>query len=274
MWLSWNAAAVLSLCLAALGLWMPSKDRRWLAGTKAVAREASVVVGLYAVWQLAGMLSLMKVTGAMQRGRWIWDVERTLHLPSEVSIQHAALPYSLLVQACNGYYAIVHGPALIACLVWLFARHRDHYPRTRNSIALVTGACLAIQLVPVAPPRLLDGLGFVDTGLAYHQSVYTAVGRGLADQLSAMPSVHVAWAVLIAMAVLGASSSRWRWAVLLHPAVTAMVVVVTGNHFWLDGVVAVALIPPALAVLWLARTLAPRLPVSLRRPLAVPALGH
>ena len=76
------------------------------------------------------------------------------------------------------------------------------------------------------------------------------------------------------MAVLGASSSRWRWAVLLHPALTAMVVVVTGNHFWLDGVVAVALIPPALAVLWLARTLAPRLPVSLRRPLAVPALGH
>jgi hypothetical protein len=71
----------------------------------------------------------------------------------------------------------------------------------------------------------------------------------MADQLSAMPSVHVAWAVLIAMVVIGSSSSRWRWAVLVHPALTAVVVVITGNHFWLDGVVAVALIPPALAVL-------------------------
>jgi PAP2 superfamily len=249
MWLSWNAAAVISICLAALGLGLPTRDVRWRVGTKAVAREASVVVGLYSIWQLAGTLSLMKVTGAMERARWIWDAERSLHLPSELAMQRAALPHPLLVEACNRYYAVVHGPALIACLLWLFARHRDQYPRTRNAIALVTGACLAIQLIPVAPPRMLDHVGFVDTGLLYHQSVYTAVGRGMADQLSAMPSVHVAWAVLIAMVVIGSSSSRWRWAVLVHPAMTAVVVAITGNHFWLDGVVAVALIPPALAVL-------------------------
>jgi hypothetical protein len=274
MWLSWNAAAVVSVCLAAVGLGVPAGDRRWLSATKAVAREASVVVGLYAIWQLAGMLSLMKVTGALQRGQWIWDFERGLHLPSELSIQGAALRYPLLVQACNGYYAIVHGPALIASLVWLFARHRDHYPKARNSIALVTGACLAIQLIPVAPPRLLDRLGFVDTGLVYHQSVYTRVGRGLADQLSAMPSVHVVWAVLIAMAVVGAGTSRWRWAVVIHPVVTAVVVVVTGNHFWLDGVVAVALIAPALLVLRGARVLGSRFPQWRRGPVAAPVLGH
>jgi hypothetical protein len=95
----------------------------------------------------------------------------------------------------------------------------------------------------------VPGLGFVDTGLAYHQSVYTSLGRGAADQLSAMPSVHVGWAVAIGLAVVLISSSRWRWLVLLHPIATVLVVVVTGNHFWLDGIVAsVILVVAYLAV--------------------------
>ncbi len=148
---------------------------------------------------------------------------------------------------------------MLIFLVWLFVRHRDRYPRARNMIAIVTGACLAIQLVPVAPPRMLEGLGIVDTPLLYHQSVYDALGRGLAYQLSAMPSVHVAWAVMIAMVVIGVSSSRWRWLVLLDPALTVVAVVATGNHFWLDGIVAVALIPVAAGALTAVAVLGARL---------------
>jgi len=223
-----------------------------------VASEAAVVVGLYSVWQLAGSVSVMKVTGALERARAIWDVERWLHLPSEAAVQHLVLPHPWLVQALNRFYAIVHGPSMFVFLVWLFVRHRDRYPRARNTVAVVTGACLAIQLVPVAPPRMLVGLGIVDTPLAYHQSVYDALGRGLAYQLSAMPSVHVAWAVLIAMVVITASSSRWRWLVLLDPILTVWAVVATGNHFWLDGIVAVALIPMAAGALTAASILASR----------------
>jgi low affinity Fe/Cu permease len=63
----------------------------------------------------------------------------------------------------------------------------------------------------------------------------------MADQLSAMPSVHVAWAVLIALAVVGTSTSRRRWWVLAHPIATIVAVTVTANHFYLDGIVAVAI---------------------------------
>jgi hypothetical protein len=63
----------------------------------------------------------------------------------------------------------------------------------------------------------------------------------MADQLSAMPSVHVAWAVLIAVAVISISTSRRRWWVLAHPARTVLAVTVTANHFYLDGIVAVAI---------------------------------
>ena len=64
----------------------------------------------------------------------------------------------------------------------------------RTVLAWTTLCCLLIQLIPVAPPRMIPGIGIVDTGLRYNQSVYS---HGLPiDQLSAMPSVHVAWAVL------------------------------------------------------------------------------
>ena len=60
---------------------------------------------------------------------------------------------------------------------------------------------LAMQLIPVAPPRMLTETRLVDTAVLYGQSVYATVA-GFADQLSAMPSVHVGWAVLIAFVVI------------------------------------------------------------------------
>jgi hypothetical protein len=102
-------------------------------------------------------------------------------------------------------------------------------------------------MVPVAPPRLIGGTGLVDTAMVYGQSVYEFVGSSLADQYAAMPSIHVGWAILAAVVVLQVSTSRWRWLVLLHPVLMSLVVVETGNHFWADGIVAAALLVPAIA---------------------------
>ena len=246
MWLPWDIAAVLALGLVAASLVARRRPRRWLRVAAPFAQETALVLALYALWQLAGHLSVMRIDGALDRGQAIWDLQRALHLPSELAIQSAVLPWSWLVQLSNGYYAIMHVPALIVFLIWLFARHRDRYPELRNTLALLTGACLAIQLVPVAPPRMFPALGFVDTGQLYHQSVYGAVGSGISDQLSAMPSVHVGWAVLIGLGVIMVSTSRWRWLVLAHPVATIAVVVITANHWWLDGVVAVAIMGAAV----------------------------
>jgi hypothetical protein len=61
-----------------------------------------------------------------------------------------------------------------------------------------------------------------------------------------MPSVHVAWAVIIGVVIVTVTTSKWRWVALAHPAMTMIVVAVTGNHYWLDGIVAAAVL--ALAV--------------------------
>jgi hypothetical protein len=242
MWLPWQLAVLGAILLTALGWSTRRSSNRRVILAGAFARETALVLVLYAIWQFAGKLSVMQVTGALDRGRWVSQFERTLHLPSEVTLQQAVLPHRGLIQAANSYYAIMHVPALVAFLVWLFVRHRDRYPAVRNVLAIATGAALAVQLIPLAPPRMLPGLGFVDTAARYHQSVFEPLGRGLAGQLSAMPSVHVAWAVLIGVAVWSIGRGSGRWIGPGHAVVTVLVVVVTANHWWLDGIVAVMLL--------------------------------
>ena len=145
-------------------------------------------------------------------------------------------------RATNTYYATVHVPATVAFLVWLFVRHRDHYPHWRNGLAIVTGFCLVIRFVRVAPPRFLPDLGYIDLSAKYGMSVYGPVGTGVSDQFAAMPSIHVAWAAVVSFGIIAASPSKWRWVFALQVILTMLAVSATGNHWWLDGIVAIALL--------------------------------
>jgi hypothetical protein len=233
---------------------MPGRSAPW-ALWGGVAWESALLFGLYALWQFAGSFTVMGTSGALPRGRWLWDAERVLHLPSETALQRLVLPHPLLVQACNLYYDILHFPLLGACLIWLYARHRADYPRIRTTVALFTGVSLLIQLIPVAPPRLLASTGMVDTAVQYGQSVYAWNGGFDADEFSAMPSVHVGWALIVAIAVITVSRSRWRWLAAAYPVLTLLVVVVTANHFWLDGIAAGLLVALVMVMQRIARGL-------------------
>ena len=220
-----------------------------------VAWESALLFGLYALWQFAGSFTVMSASGALPRARWLWHAERVLYLPSETALQRPFLSHPVLVQAFNLYYDILHFPLLGACLIWLYARHRESYPQIRTTVALFTGVSLLVQLIPVAPPRLLPLTGMVDTAVRYGQSVYSWHGGFDADELSAMPSVHVGWALIVAMAVITVSRSRWRWLAAVYPVLTLLAVVVTANHFWLDGVAAGLLVALVLVVQRTARGL-------------------
>jgi hypothetical protein len=245
--LNWHEAAATAGALAAGTVALRATRRPRLVTVATFTQETALILGLFALWQYAGSFAVMGPDGALGRSRWIWHAERLARLPSETWVQHLFLPHPLLVQFCNLYYDSLHFPVLITCMIWLFVRHRDAYRRQRTTLVVFTGACLLIQLIPVAPPRMLPGTGLVDTGVLYHQSVYGSVAGFNADQLSSMPSVHVGWAVLVAVAVITTARTRWRWLALLYPAMTTLVVVVTANHFWLDGIVAAAVLGLVLA---------------------------
>lgn len=243
--LGWQPAIVLSAALAAGAVAAPSLSPGLGRRLRPYVRESAIVAGLYGLWQLAGSYSVANGDGAFTRARWIVRFERDW-LPSERDAQQLIVHSQLLSRGANWYYAVMHFSMLGVLLLWLFVRHRDRYPRVRNVLVLLTAACLIIQFVPVAPPRLLPELGFVDTAARYGESVYSISGITV-DQLSAMPSVHVGWAVLVAWAVLTVSPSRHRWWIVLHPILTVFVVVATANHFWLDGIVAIALLALSIA---------------------------
>jgi hypothetical protein len=246
--LSWPAAAISAACLTGAAVAGRGTRRPRLVAAAGFTQEAAVLLGLFALWQLAGRFGLMGTAGAMGRARWIWHAERVVHLPSETGTQRVFLTHPLVVEALNLYYAGLHFAVIIGCLIWVFAWHRPQYPPVRTTLVLFTAGALLIQFIPVAPPRMLPADGLVDTAAKYGQSVYGSVAGFNADQLSAMPSVHVGWALLVAVVIIQVSRSRWRWVALAYPAATLLAVVVTANHFWLDGIAAALVLALALVV--------------------------
>jgi hypothetical protein len=219
---------------------------RWARFIAAACFETAFVCALFALWQVANRLTHGHITGGLHRGREIWHAERVMHLPNERGVQKLILAHPDVVRAANYYYDTMHLTLMVVFLIWLWLRHRDRYPFYRNVLVAFTGMSLLVQMVPVAPPRLIGGTGLIDTAAFYGQSVYATVGSGIADQYAAMPSIHVGWAILVSVAVISASPSRWRWLAGLHGVLTVFVVVATANHYWLDGVGAGAL----LAIAW------------------------
>ncbi len=200
------------------------------------------------MWQLIASYADRRVVGAVQHGLWVWRLERDLHLPSEASLQHLILHQRWLVEASNVFYAGVHVPALGILLVWLFVRHRDRFARYRDTLAVLTLLCLLAYIVPVAPPRLLPRLGMVDTGLAVPPVRVWPARHG--DRRPAVGDAVGPHGVVVVHRLHGhqVSGSRWRWFMVAHPALTMLVVVVTANHYWLDGAAAAVLLAVAIPV--------------------------
>jgi hypothetical protein len=244
-----QSATIGAAVLVALALGLRPVRRRWSVWLASAAVETALVCGLFALWQLANRATHTHIAGGLVNGRWLWHAERVLHVPSEVWFQKLILGHPDVVRATNYYYATAHLTGMAVFLVWLWLRHRDRYPAWRNIVAIFTGISLLIEMIPVAPPRLIGGTGLVDTAMLYGQSVYAFVGSGLADQYAAMPSIHVGWALIIAIACYRCSSSRWRWIGVVHGVLTCFVVVATANHYWFDGAGAAVV----LAVAWVAQ---------------------
>ena len=248
-WPTWTQAAI-AATISALVVLVLRRSRPTRLGDVMLpaAREFAFVASLYSIWRMAKKLPLTQSEGAVERARSIVRIQEFLHLPTELSIQEFASTHEQIGRFSAAYYAIVHVPALIIFLIWLFARHRDVYPHWRNALATLTAFCLFIRFVKVAPPRFLTDLGYVDLSAEYGMSVYGPVGTGVSGQFAAMPSLHVAWAAVVTFGVLAASTSRWRYWIWLHLVLTLFVVAATGHHWWLDGIVAIALLGISLQI--------------------------
>ncbi|WP_332662230.1 phosphatase PAP2 family protein [Aeromicrobium sp.] len=226
-----------------------------LAGTRwgnrvAAAGQVALLVALWGFYLLCRHLFEGSERVAREHADQVWSLERTLRLPSEARLQGWVLHSDALVRVVNAIYQYVHFPVMFGTLALLYVRRRDVYRWFRNVLILTTGLALVGHIgYPLAPPRLEPGFGIVDTGLEFGQSTYDGKpGTGFTNQLAAMPSMHVAWAALIAIAVVMCLHTRWRWLAPLYAVAILLVVVVTGNHYWLDGIVGLAFLAISMLV--------------------------
>lgn len=225
--------------------------RRRVSGRRALEAAGQVILlaGVLAAYRWGRHLADGRPDEALAHARSVWNFERAVLLPDEAALQEWALRWDGWVLAANHYYVDVHFPLTGLFLGWIWWRHRPAWSRVRAATVLSLALSLVLHaLYPLAPPRLLPEIGMVDLMNVYGPSAYAhEPGEGLSNQFAAMPSMHVGWALLVAWGVLRYGSGRWRLLAVAHPVLTTVVVVLTANHYWLDGVVGVAVIAAVLA---------------------------
>ena len=212
-------------------------------------REVAIGLGVYALYLLASRRK-RRSEGQLQAARnaaRVVALERRLGIHVEPKLQELLLPQRRLLGVLNVAYVFSNAALTVGFLMRLYARRHPAFHRFRRAAVLTTLACQPIfYFFPCAPPRTLDH--FVDTiaDVSGFDLDSGAVAQ-LYDPLAAMPSIHVAYAVVTAAGVSEASESRMLRALApAYPPLVAAVVFVTANHYVLDAVAGSALAAVAL----------------------------
>lgn len=210
--------------------------------------EIGICGGLLIVYRAIRTVNRTDLSAAYRHARHIVRLENWLGLPFENDLQAFLLDHPTLIKLLNHYYIWFHFPVVIGLLVWLYFRHPARYRPFRNLLAFSTFTGLIIHLIfPLAPPRMMDG--FVDTMAKYGPSIYPDNALdGAANQIAAMPSLHFAWAMIEAIAVVSVLKTRWRWAIVAHPILMTLSIIATANHWWIDAAAAGLLVVLGIAL--------------------------
>ena len=193
-------------------------------------------------------------TTAVRNGHRVLRIESVIGVAVEETAQGVVLSSHVLTTLANWVYIWGHWPVIAATLVWLYRTSRRDYVLLRNAM-FVSGAIglVIFALFPVAPPRHLPD-GFVDTVTELSHSYRVLQPPQLVNEYAAVPSLHVGWNLLIGIFLFRAGRNGFVRALgLISPVLMAVAVVVTANHYVVDGIVgsAVALVGLAAShALW------------------------
>jgi membrane-associated phospholipid phosphatase len=174
---------------------------------------------------------------AFAHGQQVIDVEQTTHTFFEPGLQSFFLPANWLIDFANQVYMNSQFAVVLGFFCWLYFFRNESFYFVRNMFAVSMGlALIGYTLYPTAPPRLFDEYGFVDTINDFSNVNHdSALARLFINPYAAVPSMHCAFALMVG--VTGARLARLRitrifW--VAWPLLVAWVVIVTGNHYWVD----------------------------------------
>jgi len=224
---------------------MPARALPRISLSPAARAQLGLFLFAYFLYSAARFVTIGDLSVAQANADWIMDLEDTLSFGIESSVQQA-LTGTVFIWLLNHLYLIAQLGVIPGALIFLWHRSKPMYERLRNTILATWVLSIPIYAAfPVAPPRLADS-GLVDTittqtGLSLDSSFTTS----FYNELAAVPSLHVGFAVIVGMAVAAAVRNpvlKFAW--LLWGPVIGLAVLATGNHYVFDiaaGVVAAGL---------------------------------
>jgi membrane-associated phospholipid phosphatase len=151
---------------------------------------------------------------------------------------------------------------IVAAVLWLRDRARWLAFVTRV-IALSLAGLVTYVLFPAAPPWYAARDGVIGPAIRAsargwiwlhlnHAGNLLSEGQEAANPVAAIPSLHTAFATIIALFVAQRLHTRWRWLVALYPIAMGCALVYLGEHYVVDVVAGVvyALVVHFLVNLW------------------------
>ncbi|MEU0097594.1 phosphatase PAP2 family protein [Streptomyces sp. NPDC006267] len=176
---------------------------------------------------------------AEEHGRQIHAIEQWLHIDIEHWVNHTVVQITWLRDFFDYYYSTFHFIVPLTILGVLYARRPADYRWVRSSIGFATLlALVGFWLYPLAPPRLMPGLGFIDTVHGVQDFAKPDYGTltTVTNQYAAMPSLHFGWSLWCGVVIVMLAPKLWMKALgLLHPLFTIAAIVATANHWVLDA---------------------------------------
>jgi hypothetical protein len=222
-------------------------------------RQVSLFGAAYLAYRLVRGLVEGDANEAFAHARDLINLERSLHVFVEPSIQAWASGSHVLMVLASWTYVNAQTSVTVAALVYLYLRHNRNFYFVRNMFMIAMAiALVGYTVFPTAPPRFMPEWGFMDTVsdlTGVHVSHTSSAMTALVNPYAAVPSMHVAFALMIGWSL--ARLVRWRvvkvlW--FLYPFVMAFVIVVTANHFIFDACLgALTAGASAYGASWLAR---------------------
>ncbi|MEV7141193.1 bifunctional glycosyltransferase 87/phosphatase PAP2 family protein [Streptomyces tauricus] len=199
---------------------------------------------------------------AEQHGEQIHSIEKFLFIDVEHWVNHTVVGIGWLEDFFNFYYTSFHFVVPLTVLGVLYARRPAEYRWARSALGFATlFALVGFWLYPLAPPRLMPGLGFIDTvhGVQdFSQPDYGTL-TALTNQYAAMPSLHFGWSLWCGLVIAIIAPRWWMKALgLLHPLFTVSAIVATGNHWVLDAVGGAAVVGAGFGLTYLLQGPRPR----------------
>ena len=237
--------------------------RSWLSRSHSGTREIAGLAVLYGLYEVVRGAGTENVRTAMRHTADIVAVEQALGIYVERAIQQAfeAVPYAPALLGL--LYVTLHFAGTAIALTWIHRRHPDRFPIVRTTFVAATAlALVGYVFFPAAPPRLAE-LGFSDTvthstGLDLSSDLLGA----LYNPFAAVPSLHFGYALIVGVALATIARRRVvRVLGALYPVAMLLVIVGTGNHFFVDA----ALGGVAVGIGWLAARMMVASPAP-RRP--------